>query len=380
MPEAISLSELSYQVQEAIIGYFDTDIIWVKAEISDVKKYASKRWCFLTLVEKQGENIVAKFKANIWAYGYNALQKFEAAAKRPFENGLEIICAVKISSHAVYGLAAEIVDIDISFTLGKIENDRQLTLEKLLTDFPQEIRLIRDEFITTNNQLHLPIIPQRIALIGAKNSDGFRDFLKELLDNNYGYQFKVTVFNVSVQGESAVDDMCKAIQLINESKNEFDIVALVRGGGSLLDFKPFNEFALAAAVATCKIPILSGIGHDSNTSIVDLMSRQYKTPTKVAAYILDILFDYESNLLGIQEQIFLKTERMINTEKQFIAYSKRLIKSAHPDHWLKKGFAIVTQNEKIRSSASQINSSIDLNIKFIDGTITAQIKTIENGQ
>jgi exodeoxyribonuclease VII large subunit len=378
MQDAISLSELSYQVQEAIDGYFAGEIIWVKAEISDVKKYASKRWCFLTLLEKQGEQIVAKFRANIWTYGYNALLRFEEATKQSFDSGLEIICAVRISSHAVYGIAAEVVDIDISFAIGKVENDRQATINKLIAEHPNHIKLIDGQMVTYNNTISIPAIPQRIALIAAKGSDGYRDFLKEVTENNYGYSFNVAQFNVSVQGESAVSDMCKAIALINSDAKSFDVVALVRGGGSLLDFKPFNEYDLALAIATCEVPILAGIGHDANTSIADLVARQFKTPTKVAGFLVDQLFHFEASILGVQDRIAQRCERLINTELQFVSYAKRLLTSAHPNHWLQKGFAILKQGEKVIGNMEHIDQEKELIAQLYNGKIRTTINSIEN--
>jgi exodeoxyribonuclease VII large subunit len=378
MQDAISLSELSYQVQEAIDGYFSGEIIWVKAEISDVKKYAAKRWCFLTLLEKQGDQIVAKFRANIWTFGYNALLRFEDATKQKFDSGIEIICAVRISSHAVYGIAAEVLDIDVSFAVGKVENDRQATINRLLAENPNHIKLIDGQMITYNNTLPIPAIPQRIALIAAKGSDGFRDFLKEVADNNYGYSFNVAQFNVSVQGESAVADMCKAITLINSDAKSFDVVALVRGGGSLLDFKPFNEYDLALAIATCEVPIMAGIGHDANTSIADMVARQFKTPTKVAASIVEQLFHFEATIIGIQDRIAQRCERLITTELQFLSYAKRLLTSAHPNHWLQKGFAILKQGDKVIGKIKNVKKDEELVAQLFDGTIRTTINSIEN--
>ncbi len=375
--QAITLSEITYQIDEAIEAFFGGEIFWVKAEITDVKKYPQKKWCFVTLVEKRGEQICAKLKANIWSTGYAAVQKFEHLAQQSFENGLEIICAITIKHHPVYGISAEIIDIDTSFSIGKIIEERALTLQKLVTTMPKDIRLQDGFYYTTNNTLPMPNIPQRIALVTATNSDGYRDFEQEVNNNIYGYKFKLDFYAVNVQGEEGAKTIFNALNTIKENASKYDIVALVRGGGSQLDFKPFNDFEVCALIATFPIPVLTGIGHDSNTSIADLMGTQYKTPTKVANFIVTTVLEFEQNLLYMQEQIVSKYQQRWLQETTYVQQIKRLLNASNPSLLLKKGYAILEQNSKIITSVKQLEKGLPISAQLGDGSVILKLSNEE---
>ena len=145
---------------------------------------------------------------------------------------------------------------------------------------------------------------QRIALVTAPNSDGQRDFKQEMANNQYGYAFAVTEFLTQIQGDNSSKLIVQQLQLIESQMEKYDLVVIVRGGGSQTDFKPFDDYELSKYVASFPLPVFTGIGHDRNTSIVDMMARQYKTPTKVASSIVDHNYNFESALVNLKERFF----------------------------------------------------------------------------
>ncbi len=316
MTRHLQLSELVAIVQETVEDRFFNDSFWITAEITDVKKYDSKRWCFLKFIEKQGTRIATEMQGVFWANGYQQIVLFEKITRQPFKDGIEISCRVQVKFHPRYGLKLEVLEIDTSFALGKIELERQQTLDRLLKENPTAIRLIDDEYVTFNKQLKLPAVIQRIALITAPNSDGQRDFKQEMAGNAYDYHFRVTEFLTQLQGDNAAALMQEQLHDIYYRSSDFDAVVIVRGGGSQTDFKSFDNYDLARQIALFTIPVFTGIGHDRNTSIADLMARQLKTPTKVAAALIDINFRFENEVQQLADRLEDAVDAML-LEKQY---------------------------------------------------------------
>lgn len=316
MTQVFSLSQLLTLVQDTIDARFYGQVFWVRCEVTDVKKYEQKNWCFCKFLEKKSGQVLAETPGVFWQQGYQHIRRFEQATGRKFENGIEINVLVTVKFHPKFGFKLEAIEIDLSFTLGQMELVRQETIRKLLAGFPDDIRQEDDLFITTNNQLPLPAIIQRVALITANHSDGQRDFIQELMQNAHGYSFRITGFYTTIQGETAPLLMVKQLELVKSKPHLFDVVVLVRGGGSQTDLKPFDDFELAKTIALFPIPVLTGIGHDRNTSIADLMARQYKVPAKVAVAIVDHNFRAEQGVLLLEERMHETLERMILHKRQ----------------------------------------------------------------
>jgi len=341
MTRRLQLSELAAMVQETIEDRFYNDSFWITAEITDVKKYESKRWCFLKFIEKIGTHIATEMQAVFWANAYQQIILFEKITRQTFKDGIEVACRVAVKFHPRYGLKLEVLEIDTSFALGKLEQERQQTLDRLLKENAHNIQLIDDEYITFNNQLKLPSVVQRIALITAPNSDGQRDFINELSHNPYGYRFKVHAFLTQIQGNTASALLVEQLKNLFYRSSDFDVVVLVRGGGSQTDLKPFDDYELARQIALFPIPVFTGIGHDRNTSIADLMARQFKTPTKVAAAIVDINFRFDSELQQLRSRMDDAIEGLL--------YDKRLQLS----RWHEKMQLIIPQ--KLQAKQARLN-------------------------
>lgn len=442
MTRRLQLSQLVALVQETIEDRFYADSFWITAEITDVKRYESKRWCFLKFIEKTGNTIATEMQAVFWANAFQQIILFERITRQAFKDGIEISCRVEVKFHPRYGLKLEVLEIDTSFALGKTEMERQQTLDRLLHENPYNIRLVDDEYITLNKQLKLPAVIQKVALVTAPNSDGQRDFKQELLNNHYGYHFEITEFLTQIQGDKAAALMAAKLDEIYH-RSGIDAVVIVRGGGSQTDLKPFDDYELAKKIALFPAPVFTGIGHDRNTSIADLMARQFKTPTKVAAALVDINFRFENELqlladrledsvsgillerqnqlvkwkektasvmaksveikktglLGFSEKIDRCVRHTLVQNRQKIAHAgelvqkgslrfikdrrekiesaSRMLTQLSPQSILNRGFAMVTFNNRIITSVSELqtgqqvktilkNSSFDSNITEIN--------------
>ncbi|MCU0388800.1 MAG: exodeoxyribonuclease VII large subunit, partial [Chitinophagaceae bacterium] len=316
MSHVFSLSQLLALVQDTIDAQYFGQAFWVKCEVTDVKKYDAKNWCFCKFLEKRSGQVLAETQGVFWQQGYQHIRRFEQVTGRKFENGIEINALVLVKFHPKFGFKLEVIEIDLSFSLGQMELARQETIQKLLALYPDDITLVDDRFFTPNNRIPLPHIIQRVALITANHSDGQRDFLQELTQNTLGYQFRITGFYTTIQGESAAGLMIKQFEQVKTKSHLFDVVVLVRGGGSQTDLKPFDDFELAKTIAMFPVPVLTGIGHDRNTSIADLMARQYKVPTKVAATIIDHNFRAEQSLLELETRMIESVESTLLHKKQ----------------------------------------------------------------
>ncbi|MEI6311364.1 MAG: exodeoxyribonuclease VII large subunit [Bacteroidota bacterium] len=380
MQEHIPLSLLAEQIQQTIQNQFEQDSYWVSARIMNVKKYESNRRCYLNLEESKNGTKIAEMKAVFWSNYYSEIEKFEKYIQQPFKDGTEIICKVKVRFHKIYGLNLDIIQLDIAHKLGALELERQQTLEKLLLSNQSSIKEIDGQYFTYNNQLALPLVIKNIAFITAANSDGQRDFIQELAKNKHAYNFHIDEYLCTIQGEQAHELILEQLALIVKNKHPYDIVVIVRGGGSLGDFKPFDQFELANKVANYPIPIFTGIGHDRNQSIVDLMAREFKTPTKVAAYIVDYNFEFENRLLRLKERIFDRIDTQITAAKESLAYAKRMIKLASPEAILDRGFAIIKQAGEIITDPKKIKTGTAISTYLKDEIIESVIQKKEKNE
>jgi len=379
MAKKLRLSELVNEIDDAIQNRFAGETFWITAEITDVKPQdPSRNYRFIKFIEKSGATTLASIDAVFWARSLNQIEKFEKITNTTFRNGLELTCKVVVTFNNRYGLKLEVVEIDCTYALGQIELERQQTIEKLLKDNPKTIRRIDEQFFTFNKSLELPIVIQRIAFITAPNSDGQRDFNQELKVNKHKYAFSVSEFLTQIQGDTSSKLIIQKLKLIDAEKENYDIVVIARGGGSQTDLQPFDDYELSKYVATFPLPIYTGIGHDRNTSIVDLMARQHKTPTKVASSIIDHNFNFENEILDFKERFFDTAESMIDEANDNLLQMKRTVKAYSPTTILNKGYAIITSNNRIITNPKDIkpNSEIQTILKneLIHSTVTKKSK------
>jgi exodeoxyribonuclease VII large subunit len=373
MSDSIRLSTLTQLIQDTIQSRFEGEVFHVSARIMNVKKYESARRCYLTLEEYEQGTKLTEIRAVFWASAYSEIEKFEKILRQPFRDGAEISCRVKVRYHKVYGLNLDVLQIDVAQALGTLELERQQTLERLVKENPEQVQLIGGVYRTYNNRLELPLVINRIALITAPNSDGQRDFLQELKLNKHQYQFAVTEFLTTIQGDNAQLLILEQLKLIHERKEEFDLVAIVRGGGSIGDFKPFDDYELCAYVARFPVPVFTGIGHDRNQSIVDLMAREQKTPTKVAAMIVEHNFDFENALIDLKTRLNDAITDQLKRATEKLDQAKRIIRLSSPVDILRRGFAIITHQDKIVVDPSIIKEGMELQTQLKDTIIHSTV-------
>src|ERR1700690_1256036 len=242
--QALSLYALTGLIRSAIMDTLP-DAYWVIAEIADIKQN-QKGHCYLDLVEKNNKATVAQIKANIWSYEYRTISnRFRKATNEPLRQGMKILFLAYVSFHEVYGLSLNIRDIDPSFTMGEMARKKKEVIE----------RLRKEGIIDRNKAYELPLVPQRIAVISSATAAGYGDFFSHLDHNPYGYFFIHTLFPALMQGREAEQSIISSLNNIKKQKNNFDLVVIIRGGGSVTDLNCFDNYHLASQVATFPLPI-----------------------------------------------------------------------------------------------------------------------------
>lgn len=375
-----TLLQLTETIAEALDAQLGRSVFLLKAELADVKKQPGKRWCFLKFVEKKDDIILAELRGVCWATSYVYIERFEKLTGKTFGDGLEVVCQVQVRYHTRYGLSAEITRIDTGYTLGKVEEARQETMRMLLERNSSAIRKADDHYITPNNSLPLPKVIQRIALIAAPESDGERDFLQELYKNPYGYAYKVDLFHTTVQGVYAVEGILSQLKAIEQVSDSYHVVVMVRGGGSVIDFSPFDSLEVSEAVALLPVPVFTGIGHDRNVSITDLMARICKTPTKAAAVLIQHNFNFEQEITRLFERARRSARQLLGRHTEALNMLTRLLKSYHPSSALHRGYALVEHQGSFVSSALELSEGSTVRIRMSDGSFASKVTNLSYDQ
>ena len=293
---AIKLSELNLAIRSVVREQFP-DQVWVMAEISEMKTNAAGH-AYLELVEKdqKTEKIIARARATIWSSMFRMLKPyFESTTGYLMEAGIKILVKVSVEFHEVYGFSLNITDIDPTYTLGDIEKKRQ----EIIT------RLKKEGVFDMNRETSLPAVPQKIAVISSRTAAGFGDFTNHLVNNEYGYVFYPVLFPAMMQGDQTEDSIIRAMDRVFEYEDFFDVLVIIRGGGSKSDLAAFDNYNIAFHVTQFPIPVITGIGHEQDETITDLVAHtRLKTPTAVAEYLIGRAEAFESRLIDRRNQLF----------------------------------------------------------------------------
>ena len=407
----ITLRELQRRVKSALEGQFALPL-WVSAEISEIKVNYSGH-CYLELVEKGGDNGVptAQARAVVWRSNYPRIAGyFEAETGQRLAAGIKILAKALVTYHELYGFSLQITDIDPSYTLGDMERQRQMTIAQLQKEGVWDM----------NREAPMPVVVQRVAVVSSANAAGYQDFRKELAKSPY--RFEVTLFDAFMQGAAAEESIVTALCAVAERMDEFDAVVLIRGGGSASDLNCFNAYRLCAHVAQFPLPILTGIGHDKDTSVADMVAHTaLKTPTAVAGWLVERMtqtegwLDYAAlqlhdatkaamhasevrleRLTGNLRQMSgdLLTRQRLRAEhlsallpeavRNFLARqatrldnAAELIAGRSPERILRLGFAVVRTGGKAVVSARGVRKGDALEIEVADGTILGTAQSTE---
>jgi exodeoxyribonuclease VII large subunit len=310
----IKLSELTLKVKEVVQAHFGELTFWIVAEVSGHKFYPNPERHYLEFLEKDDHNNqpIAKVKGIAWSSGAANINKFEEITGQKFINGIQILTKVKVEFNAAHGFQLILLEINQDFTIGKIEQQKRDTLAKLLLENQDKIVKVGDELITYNKKLPFAPVLQRIAVIGSPNSEGFSDFSHTMQSNIFGYRFVLDIYQSSVQGEGADLELKSRLVNIYQSQINYDAVVIIRGGGSKSDLLTFDSYQLAQTVARFPIPIITGLGHHNDVSIVDMVAHTAtKTPTKAAEFIISHNRVFEERILLLQQGIVIKSQQLL---------------------------------------------------------------------
>ena len=311
MSEHYTLRQLNLLVREAIEETLP-DEYWVEAELSECRENSGH--CYMELIEKDehSNTPVARASAKCWRQTWQIVKPyFERTTGQPLRAGMKVLVKVYAQFHEAYGFSWIISDIDPTYTLGDMARKRQ-----------EIIRQLKEEGIfDLQRELRIPTFAKRIAVISAQNAAGYGDFCRQLEDNDYSFRFEVTLFPAVMQGEQVEQSVINALNSIYERIHDYDVVCILRGGGATADLSGFDTLALAENVAQFPLPIITGIGHDRDESILDMVANtKVKTPTAAAALLID-------NLLRILERLDDASQRISNAVNQRISSQKIKIAS-----------------------------------------------------
>jgi len=273
---------------------------WIIAEIGELR-LNQKGHCYMELVEKEGNYIQAKLRANIWSYQYKSISAaFKMATGSSLSPGQKVLLNVSVNFHEIYGLSLTVNDIDPNFTLGERSKQREMTIKKLSENGTLE----------KNARLRLPTVPQKIAVVSSETAAGFQDFIEQIKNNPRAIDFSIQLFNAMMQGDEAPRSISAALDKI-EDENNFDLIVLIRGGGAQSDLDCFDDESLSVRISELRLPLLTGIGHQRDQTIADLAAHtSLKTPTAVAEFIIDGVYqfdDYLHNALTSLKRSFSNT-------------------------------------------------------------------------
>lgn len=321
----IRLSELTGSIAKAINDTFSNQQYWIVAEVTNYSFQSGKGHHYFDLVEKasSGTQIIARMQAAAWSQGHERILEFQRVTGQQFKNDIQVMMKVSVNYHASYGLKLTLLDVDSNFTIGALELQKQQTLLKLVTDHPDFIRKVGDQYITANKQKPLPAVIQKVAVVTSSSSAGLQDFLHTLESNSFGYKVKVDPYYTIVQGEVKAELIYNKLLDIFKSGIAYDVVVMIRGGGAQTDFLIFDQYPLAKIVAKFPIPIITGIGHQVNNTIVDMMAHTAtKTPTKTAEWIIAHNRAFEDRVMGIQKSILIKSQQLFSKHSNALATIK----------------------------------------------------------
>lgn len=290
----VSLSELQRQVKGKLEDLFSMPV-WVKAEISEMTVNRSGH-CYLDLVETQEgtDTVIARCRATIWSYTFRMLRPyFETTTGQAFTEGLKVLLQAKVEYHEIYGFSLNIRDIDPVYTLGDMARQRREIL----------LRLQEAGVLEMNKDLELPMVPQHIAIISSPTAAGLQDFMNQLHKNPYGFVFYTKLFPAVMQGMDAPRSITDSLEQIFMHEEMFDAVVIIRGGGAQIDLACFDNYELAFNVAQFPLPVITGIGHDKDDTVIDMVAHtRMKTPTAVAEFLITGALQFSQQLGEIQKQ------------------------------------------------------------------------------
>jgi len=356
-----SIAELNQLIQATLENELDP-VYWVVGEISDFRT-APQGHAYFELVEKQGNQVLAKIKANLWQFAYRTVAaRFEAVTGSGIKNGMKVLAQVSVSFHPLFGLSVNVKDIDPSFSLGERARLRQETID----------RLTQEGLMRLNARHILPPVLQKIAIISSASAAGYGDFINQIKSNADGYQVYHKLYPSAMQGNDAVTSLINALIAVFGEMDQLkpDVVVIIRGGGAQLDLDCFDDYRLAVAIGRFPIPVLTGIGHERDESIADLTAHtKLKTPTAVAEFILASFREFEENLNLALTRLDRSTRLQLKGSESKLNQLSHQIKSLSESR-------IRLEREKLKSKTDRLITSSRNRIRLAENNLVVLEKKL----
>lgn len=346
--EALSLYDLNTLVRRSLEQCLP-DEYWVQAELSDVRTYSTGH-CYLEFIQKdlRSNNLIAKARGTIWAKVFRLLKPyFEESTGQAFVSGIKVLVQVTVSFHELYGYSLTVQDIDPTYTLGDMASRRREILKQLE----------EEGVLTLNKELAIPRLPQRIAVISSLTAAGYGDFCHQLQNNPRGFYFSTELFPALMQGERVEDSVLSALDKINTRLNDFDAVVIIRGGGATSDLSGFDTYLLAAACAQFPLPIITGIGHERDDTVLDSVAHtRVKTPTAAAEYLIDCMTDAANELEMLAGRLHETVRGLLTQEhRKLITYKNRIPSAVYKRVSDAKLSLLTAQKDMVQSVTSSLS-------------------------
>ena len=403
--KTLTLFELNQLVSE-LISCELADEYWVEAELSEVREVRGH--CYMELIQKDvfASTPVARASARCWKNTWAKLRpKFESVAHEQLHSGMKVLLRVYANFHEAYGFSWIVTDINPEYTMGDMARRRQEIIKKLH----------EEGIFDMQKELNLPMFAQRIAVISSETAAGYGDFCNQLNNNDYGFRFITRLFPATMQGEQVEQSVIAALNKIYNDAAKFDVVVIIRGGGATADLSGFDTLTLAENVAQFPLPVITGIGHDRDESIIDMVSHtRVKTPTAAATFLIDHLAKVLERIEQAQANMVRLVERRLALEQLRISrtaqrlpalfakvkteqearidkFGQRLkmqifqmqhhmqlleqrVEALNPERLLQRGYSITLHNGRIVRSASQLKNGDEITTRLKEGTIKSIIR------
>ena len=408
--EAISLYELNNRIKQTLKASF-ADSVWITAEITEVQLNRSGH-CYLQLADKreQEDSIVATARGTIWAFTFRTLRPyFETTTGRQLEKGMKVLLNVEVVFHELYGYSLNIRDIDPTYTLGDMARRRREIL----------LQLEEEGVLTLNKELEMPVLPQRIAVVSSATAAGYGDFCHQLKHNSGGFFFYTELFPALMQGNQVEESVLAALDCINARISEFDVVVIIRGGGAASDLSGFDTYLLAAACAQFPLPVITGIGHERDDTVLDSVAHtRVKTPTAAAELLIQrvgeaaerleelsvrlqqgayTLLEQEQRrlvtmqaripalvhrklsearftLLTARKDLSQVTQNLLSRQRHRLELLQQRVADNSPEKLLSRGYSITLKDGKAVTDASLLQPGDQLTTRLLKGEVQSTVR------
>lgn len=408
--DSLSLLELNSLVRRSLEQCLP-DEYWIQAELSDVRSNTTGH-CYLEFVQKdpRSNNLVAKARGMIWSNIYRLLKPyFEETTGQLFTSGIKVLVKVTVQFHELYGYSLTVLDIDPAYTLGDMARRRREIL----------MQLEEEGVLTLNKELEMPVLPQRIAVISSATAAGYGDFCHQLQHNPGGFFFYTELFPALMQGNQVEESVLAALDRINDRVNDFDVVVIIRGGGATSDLSGFDTYLLAAACAQFPLPVITGIGHERDDTVLDSVAHtRVKTPTAAAELLIHRitesadhleelsarlqqgayalleqegrrlemiqiripnlvhrkLTDARFDLLAAGKDLAQATQTLLSRHRHRLELLQQRVADASPDKLLNRGYSITLKDGKAVTDAASLNPGDQLVTRLAKGSFTSEVR------